>query len=139
MATKRIRKREQAISSLLSCRGNVKAAAEQCGMSYSTLLQWLRNDGEFIAMYNAEKKSLLDGVKSSLLQSAVSGAKIVQNGLDDETTSPLERFPIAKFALESALNLEISQAVLDKIDGKDSKSEWDCTLPTRNDEESESE
>jgi hypothetical protein len=124
MATVRKHKREAAIAALLSNR-TIKAAAAQCGMSYSALLVWLRTDTEFQAMYAAEKKSLLEGVKSALLQSAVSSVKVLQDSIDDEMESPLSRLPAVKFAIESAINIEISDAVLAKID-QPSKDEWDC-------------
>jgi hypothetical protein len=133
MATKRRHKWEQIISCLLSSR-TLKEASAKLNMNYSSLVRLVRSDEEFKERYLAERKSLLNDVKTSLLQSAVTGAKVLQDGLDDEMESYVSRFPLAKFAIESAINIEISDAVLAKIE-QPSKDEWDCVPSSKNDEE----
>jgi hypothetical protein len=131
MATKNKKKWNEAIAALLSTK-NAKQAAAKCSIRYNTLCHWMRNDPEFIALYRAETKSLLDDVKTSLRQLAIPAVEVMQDALLDELTTPLERFPVVKFTLETVLNLELSEAALKTIEEPSEESpedEWNRVDP----------
>ena len=111
---KRRRLYEQAVSSLLSSK-DCKAAAANCGISYSTLLRW-QHEPAFQKLYNDAKQEILESVKNQIRQLGLNAVRKMGDVISDVTVDTNEQLNASKYVIDRILQFEITDGLTLRLD-----------------------
>ena len=92
------RKRQQAIACLLAA-PTIALAAQNCGISESTLARWLREEG-FKREYHIAQREALAQAIATLQAAAGSAVTVLRAAMLDQTATPASRVAAARVILE---------------------------------------
>jgi hypothetical protein len=92
------RKRQQAIACLLSA-PTIALAAQNCGISESTLARWLRED-DFARAYRLAQREALSQAIATLQAAAGSAVTVLRAAMLDQTATSASRVAAARVILE---------------------------------------
>ena len=92
------RKRQQAIACLLSA-PTIALAAQNCGISDSTLARWLREEG-FLREYRLAQREALSQAIATLQAAAGSAVTVLRAAMLDQTATSASRVAAARVILE---------------------------------------
>ena len=91
-------------------------AAEKAGISRRTLYTYIREDGEFAAMYNQIQEITATAAAEDAGIRAEKAARLLENMMDDEAQPAFIRLKAAKILLEiSAKQQKISAEIAQRI------------------------
>jgi hypothetical protein len=107
-------KQELLLGALLTSPG-IEAAAEQCGLSYTTAYRWMRLPA-FEALYREARRAVVDHAIASLQRVASKAVTTLETIMDDAEAPCSSRVAAARTTLELSLRgVELSD-VLQRLD-----------------------
>ncbi|MGA2400970.1 MAG: hypothetical protein ABSG91_04595 [Syntrophobacteraceae bacterium] len=98
-------KKTRALSALLSCK-SVEEAAQQAGVSKTTLFRWLREDEEFQSEYTKAGSQLMEEVLRQLQQICTGAVETLADVMADGEATASSRVTAARATLELTLKIE---------------------------------
>ena len=108
-------KKKKALACLLTC-PTIKKAAEESGVGYATLREWLRSDQEFINAYRTASAQIVDDAVFQARQSLSLALAALRRIAEDEEQNGAVVAQASRTLLEYGMKLTERADVLERLE-----------------------
>lgn len=107
-------RKQKALAALIRA-PTIEAAAQELGIGYSTLRNWIKSDDEFRAEYEAALADIFEDASKQARQNIAPALSALREIVDDAENPAAARVQSARVILESALKLAEMTDVLNRL------------------------